>query len=46
MTKRNDGIKCYAVFRVLTLKKLYKKVLTLLIENVNIILVLERRANI
>ena len=27
-------------------KKLYKKVLTLLIKNVNIILVLERRANI
>ena len=46
MTKRNDGIKWYAVFRVLTLKKLYKKVLTLLIEDVNIILVLERRANI
>ena len=38
--------KWYAVFRVLTLKKLYKKVLTLLIENVNIILVLKRRAKI
>ena len=43
MTKRNDGIKWYAVFRVLTLKKLYKKVLTLLIKNVNIILVLKKR---
>ena len=27
MTKRNDGIKWYAVFRVLTLKKLYKKLI-------------------
>ena len=47
MTKiKMINLKWYAVFRVLTLKKLYKKVLTLLIENVNVILVLERRANI
>jgi hypothetical protein len=27
LTKRNDGIKWYAVFRVLTLKKFYKKLI-------------------
>ena len=42
---RNVNFKCYAVFRVLTLKNI-KKVLIFLIKNVNIILVLEKGKNI